>query len=104
MGLTGNGMGLGGTRRVTADTDIGDGKPIRVLSVHWLSSGTAGTLVLRNGTTASDEIRYQKVGTINDGLTETFGESGIFFPAGLFYDHDANTTFAAINFVRTKSV
>lgn len=96
-------LGTGGTRRVTADTNISSGRPTRVLSVHWLSGGTAGTLVLRNGTTDSDEIRYQKVGTINDGVTEDFGETGIFFPAGLFYDHNANTTFASINFVVTKS-
>lgn len=95
-------LGVGGTRRVTADTNITSGRPARVFSVHWLSGGTAGTLVLRNGTVDSDEVRYQKVGTINDGVTEEFGETGIFFPAGLFYDHDANTTFADINFTFVK--
>jgi len=95
-------IGIGGTRRVTADTNVSAGRPVRVFSVHWLSGGTAGVLTLRNGTLVSDEIRYQKTGTINDGHTEDFGKTGIFFPDGLFIDVDANVTFADVNLTFTK--
>ena len=47
-------------------------------------------------------VRVQKVGTINDGQTIEFEQAGMFFPDGLFYDHDANTTFASINFTFVK--
>lgn len=83
-----------GSTRLTADNTLGvSGKPFMVTGVHWLSGGTAGTLVLRNGTTASGDIWYQKAGTIDDGVSDTVE---IFFPSGCFYDHDSNTTFAVI--------
>ena len=81
-----------GTVTLAADGALGpSGKPVRVWSVTWLSGGSAGVLVLRNGTTASDTAWITIAGTISRSVTQNF-EGGPLFPAGCFYDHDSNTT------------
>jgi hypothetical protein len=90
--------GNSGSQRVTSDTVLGNsGNPVRVYSINWLSGAAAGTLVLRNGATDTSTVYLQKVGTALDSQIIVFDE-GLRFPAGCFYDHDANTTFAVIEF------
>ena len=61
-------------------------------------SGTAGELVLRNGTLDTDAIWVRELGTANTGRTVVYGTEGILFPAGLFYDDDSNFTGVTFQF------
>lgn len=95
------GVGFGATERKTADGAVGvSGRPTRVFSIHWLSGAASSTAILRNGTLVTDEIRYQKIGTANDSYIESFGENGILFPSGCYFDADANLTYAIITFIQ----
>lgn len=88
-----------GSVQKTADSVIGtSGKPIRVFAVNMLSGGTAGQLVLRNGTAAGDDILVREVGTANTGKTVSYGPHGILFPAGCFYDDDSNFTWVTFQY------
>lgn len=90
---------LGGTQLVTADIALGvSGTPVRVKMIHVVSGGTAGVVILRNGTSASGTAYAQETGTINTGKTVYFGDSGIVFPAGCFVDVDANVTSVAVTY------
>jgi hypothetical protein len=86
-----------GSVRLTGDSNISAGRPTRVYTVNWVSGGTAGILQLRNGTADTDDLYYESDGIINQGDTITF-EGGLYFPDGLFYDHDANTVQATISY------
>lgn len=91
--------GMSGSVSVTADSIIGpSGKPIRLWAVNMLSGGTAGELVLRNGTTASAAIWVREQGTANTGKSVSYGQEGILFPNGMFYDDDSNFTGVTIQF------
>jgi len=82
-----------GSINLTADSAVGtSGKPIRLFAVNMLSGGTAGQLVLRNGTSDSASIWIREVGTANTGKTVEYGKHGILFPEGCFYDDDPNFT------------
>jgi len=88
-----------GSVQKTADSAIGSsGEPIRLFSVNMLSGGTAGQLVLRNGTSASADIWVREVGVANTGKTVSYGEHGILFPKGCFYDDDTNFTWVTFEF------
>jgi hypothetical protein len=90
-------IGYGGTKTLTGDGVVGiSGQPFRLYSVTWLSSGTAGVLVLRNGIADSATALITIAGTISRSVTQNF-EGGLLFPAGLFYDHDSNTTIATFS-------
>lgn len=92
-------VGLSGSKRVTADADLGGGKAVRVWNVSWLSDGTGRNLVLRNGQTASGNIFIQAAGTAN--LTETLNfEGGLLFPNGCFVDYTASTVSVVIEYQR----
>ena len=94
-------LGSVGSQSVSNQTDIaigGAGKPIRVFSAHVLSGGTAATVSLRNGTSASATVFVQIDGVISKGATLTFPE-GLLFPAGCFADVDANTVDLTVAFV-----
>jgi hypothetical protein len=92
-------FGIGGTESHTADSAVGtSGKPIRLWAVNMLSGGTAGQLVLRNGTADSDAIWVREVGTVSTGKTVTYGSTGFLFPEGLFYDDDSNFTSVVFQF------
>lgn len=92
-------MKISGSVQKTADAAVGpSGKPIRLFAVNMLSGGTAGQLVLRNGTADSDDIWVREVGTVNTGKTVSYGENGILFPAGCFYDDDSNFTWVTFQF------
>lgn len=92
-----------GSQAIVAATDaaIGpSGKPIRVFSLNFLSGGTAGVLILRNGTSASDTVFVTENGVISSGKTVEYGQTGILFPAGCFMDVDANVAGGVVSFAR----
>jgi hypothetical protein len=86
-----------------ADTVIGSsGKPIRLWAVNILSDSTAGQLVLRNGIVDTAAIYIREVGTASTGKTVVYGEEGILFPNGMFYDQDANILGLTVQFTEEK--
>lgn len=92
-----------GSQAIVSGTDaaIGpSGKPIRVFAVNFLSGGTAGVFILRNGTSASDTVFVTENGVINSGKTVEYGQTGILFPAGCFLDIDANVTAGVVSFAK----
>lgn len=89
---------ISGRAALTADGAVGpSGGKIRVWSVSLISGGTAGQVILRNGTSATDTIELELTGTANAGSHQSF-ETGRLFPSGCFYDHDANNTIAVISY------
>ena len=92
-------QGFSGSVNVTADSIIGtSGRPIRLWAVNMLSDATAGELVLRNGTTSSGSIWVREQGVANTGNSVSYGEHGILFPNGMFYDDDSNFTSVTIQY------
>lgn len=92
-----------GSQAIVSGTDaaIGtSGKPIRVFAINFLSDGTAGVFILRNGTSASDTIYVQENGVVSSGKTVQFGQTGILFPAGCFMDIDTHVTNGVVSFAR----
>jgi len=86
-----------GTVRLEADGAVGpSGGNIRVWNVTWLSDGTARDLVLRNGTTASDDISVQEPGTASKTKTLNFA-AGKRFVGGCFFDI-GSATWAEIEY------
>lgn len=94
-------MGASGAEQYTADHAVGpSGKPIRLFAVNMLSGGTAGELVLRNGTSASSDIWVREQGVASTGKTVVYGQEGILFPNGCFYDDDSNFTYVTFQISR----
>ena len=90
-------QGFPGTVYVTADgVLISSGKPVRVFLVHEIYSGAGVGSVLRNGTSASGTIYAALTGATDAGVTTNFGDRGVLFPAGCFYDEGTNVTSATI--------
>lgn len=95
-----------GSQAIVSGTDaaIGtSGKPTRVFAVNFLSGGTAGTLTLRNGTSASAPVFVTETGVINTGKTVEYGTAGVLFPAGCFLDVDANVTAGVVTYSQEGS-
>lgn len=95
-----------GSQAIASATDaiVGtSGKPIRVFAVNFVSGGTAGVLILRNGTTASGTAFVREDGVVSSGKTVAYGTTGILFPAGCFCDVDANVSAAVISFSQEAS-
>lgn len=92
---------IGGSEAKTADGVVGtSGRALRVFSVVAVSdTGVTGELVLRNGTTDAGTVYVQQDGTEAMSHTFDFGENGLYFPGGCFYDHDADFVNVVINFV-----
>ena len=91
-------MGHPGSQILTADGAVGvSGKPVRVYNATWLSGGTAGDLVLRNGTAAGDTAYVTIAGAISDTVTQEW-EGGLLFPAGCFFDKDTNVTHVVVSY------
>ena len=89
---------ISGRAALSADSVVGpSGKKIRVWSVSLISGGSAGELILRNGTTASGTLEFELTGTANAGTHQSF-ETGRLFPDGCFYDHNGNNTIAVISY------
>lgn len=89
----GTGLGLVGSKRVTADGELNSaGDRLRVYMVHVISGAGGGAVVsLRNGGAAGD-IWVTVTGTASTGITFDFGHNGIVFSNGCYVDVDANTT------------
>ena len=88
-----------GTQNISNQTDLAIGtsaSPTRVFYAECLSGGTAATVILRNGTSATATAFSQIDGTINKSASRYYGPDGLYFPAGCFADVDANTTYLSI--------
>lgn len=93
-----------GSIRLTADGVVGtSGKPVMVHSVVMLSAaGGAGTLVLRNGAADTATAYVQEDGTAAS-KTKTYNFiGGLHFPAGCFFDIDANVTAVVVNYEQLR--
>lgn len=92
-------QGFAGSELLTADGAINSaGRKVRIFSMHIISGGTAGVVNLRDGDAVTDTIRVTETGAVNTGRTINFGEWGILFENGCFYDEDANVTSTLITY------
>jgi len=95
--------GFSGSERGTADASIGPaGAPIRLYAINAAITGTiAGLVILRNGTSSSGDIfitENAKRGTEAANITVYYGDQGILFSSGLFYDHDSNFDYVTFQY------
>jgi hypothetical protein len=80
-------IGASSTQLVTADIAVGtSGAPTRVFQITSLCDGSTRQVLLRNGTSTSGTIYFQRTGTANVSVTNEFGEEGLLFPGGCFAD------------------
>lgn len=92
-----------GSQAIVSGTDAQVGsatKPIRVFAVNFLSGGTAGVLILRNGTSASATVFVTENGVVSSGKTVQYGQTGVYFPAGCFLDVDVNVTGGVVSYAQ----
>lgn len=88
----------------TSDVVIGtSGKPTRVFAMNFVSGGTAGVILLRNGTSASGTVFVREDGVISSGKTINYGQTGILFPAGCFLDLDTNVASGVVSYSQEMS-
>lgn len=77
------------------------GRKTRVFAIHVISGGTAGIIKLHNGTATTDTLVVQETcGTVSTGNDFNYGDYGILFPNGCFYEEvvDANVTSTLVSF------
>lgn len=77
------------------------GRKTRVFFAHIISGATAGIIKLYNGTSTGGTIILQQTcGTVSTGNDFDYGEYGVLFPNGCFYEEvvDANVTSTLITF------
>lgn len=74
---------------------VSSGSEVIVHGINFTSGGTAGVVILRNGTSASATAVIQENGIISSSKTQLY-KPGIVFPAGCFVDIDANVSSATI--------
>lgn len=89
-----------------ASTDVAvgtSGKPTRVFAVSFASDGTAGVLIMRNGTSTGGTAFVTENGVVSSGKTVTYGTTGILFPAGCFLDVDTHVITGVISFSQEAS-
>ena len=97
-------MARGGTTILTVDGVVGiSGAPTRVYGMEIQSGGTAGRVILYNGTDATGGNYVNRVGKSNQGDPLDFGAEGKFFPAGCYADLDANVTRVIIQYENTRN-
>lgn len=88
----------GGSVNFTVSSVVGvSGKPVTVYSYSFLSGATAGVVIMKDTNTSGPE-RHRLTGTINTGITQTFGQNGKYFPSGCFLTVDVNTTYVDVDF------
>lgn len=88
----------------TSDVVIGtSGKPTRVFAINFLSGGTAGVILLKNGTSTGGTAYVREDGVISSGKTVQYGQTGILFPAGCFLDLDANVVSGVVSYSQEAS-
>lgn len=95
-----------GSQIIASGTDavVGtSGKPTRVFCINFLSGGTAGIVILRNGTSSGGSVFVTENGVISSGKTVPYGATGILFPAGCFLDIDANVTGGVVEYSQEGS-
>lgn len=84
-----------GYARFTADGAVkSSGAPVCVYGISFLSGGTAGVVILRDGTSTAGTSVIQENGVISSGKTENY--PGVVFPSGCFVDIDANVTQVSV--------
>ncbi len=92
-----------GVQRITASGSIGPTgtvnvpRPIRLFSVSLISGGTASTLTLRDGLSASGTANEQVDGNASQSVTKNYA-GGLRFPNGLFASVDTNISYATFSF------
>ena len=79
------------------------GKPTRVFCVNYTSDGTAGVLILRNGTSSGGTAYVTENGTVSSGKTIIYGTAGVLFPAGCYASLDAHCTGGVITYSQEMS-
>lgn len=88
----------------TSDVVIGtSGKPTRVFSINFVSGGTAGVILLRNGTSTAGTAYIREDGVISSGKTVSYGQTGVLFPAGCFLDVDTNVASGVVSYSQEAS-
>ena len=90
---------LPGTQQYTGDADLAvgtSGKPIRVFSIECISSSTAATIKLFNGTTNTAGLQYAQVDGVASQSVVINYAGGKRFPAGCFLDTGANNAFTTV--------
>ena len=88
-----NGDRIGYFGPYTADQNVSSGRAFACYGVKILSGAIAGTVNLRNGTTATDTSIIVLEGTANkQEMLPIVPGKGVVFPSGLFADMDANVT------------
>ncbi len=85
-------------QRTTSDTAVlSSGRPVIIYSINIVSGGSAGKVILRNGTSTSGTALLHEVGVASAGKTHTY-PSGIVFSSGCFLDVDANVSQTTVSF------
>ncbi len=95
-----------GSQAIVSGTDavIGtSGKPTRIFAVNFTSDGTAGVLILRNGTSTGGTAYATENGTVSSGKTITYGTPGLLFPGGCFMDVDTHCTGGVVSYSQESS-
>ncbi len=89
---------LSGTTLTGGNTDqlfLGGAVDVLVSAVNIVSGGSAGTVTLRNGTTAAGTAVLKFTGTASIGVLVEFAP-GTIFPSGCFIDSDDNITTCTV--------
>jgi hypothetical protein len=90
-------MSAKGYQVVTTDLAVGtSGKPVTLYTIAITSDGTAGVVILRNGTTTGGTAVVTLTGTASTTVLFSFGCNGVVFPSGLFADVDAHATSSMV--------
>lgn len=94
-----NGTNGVGYQRAVADAAVlASGRAVVVYGANMVSGGTAGVLVLRDGTSTAGTAVVTLTGTISSGVSFDFGGNGVVFPNGCFADKDANVSAFTVFF------
>ncbi len=96
--MSGGYMGQPGTVSITNQTDaaiLRSGQPVRVFDIQAISDGTATTVKLYNGTSASGTQYLQIDGVVSKAATFNSSQ-GVLFPGGCFADVDSHTVALTI--------
>lgn len=100
--MPGGFLGQPGTQFVSNQTNIAigpSGKPIRVYDAYAISDGTATTVKLYNGTSATGNY-IQIDGIISKSSQLPLStDQGILFPLGCFANVDSHTVMLGVSFV-----
>lgn len=82
-----------GYQIVTEDAVVNtSGKAVVIYGVSIISDGTAGVVILRNGTSTAGTAVFTLTGTANKAENFDFGGVGVTFPDGCFVDINAHVT------------